>query len=213
MVDGPFGTQAAADLAAVLGMADLSLRSSLRVSYKTSVVDPRQLLGPWQALRVVTHRLLPNAEMRVESVATQYDGEVWQQSIDVSDDGLALDSDDATLISLAVRNLVRAQDAAARSTRSETYVGLTLTAHSGGGGQDFSFPATRGDTVTAVIDVQGDGAVYSHALGDKPAAPLGDWTVALSNYILVDGPQRVVITRSPTPSEPVTIPVSVTVTP
>ena len=88
--------------------------------------DPEQLLRPWQALRISFHRPPLDAEMRVESVATQYDGEVWQQSVDVSDDGLALDSDDATLISQAVRNILRSQDVAARSSRSETYVGLAL---------------------------------------------------------------------------------------
>ena len=212
VVEGPFGKQAAADLAAVLGMADLSRRSSPRVSYKISVVDPRQLLRPWQALRITSHRPVLNAEMRVENVATQFDGEVWQQSIDVSSDGLALDSDDATLISLAVRNLVRAQDAAVRSTRSETYVGLALTAHGRGAGQGFFFPASRGDRVTSLIDVPGDGADYAYALGEKPAAPVGNGTVVLTDDILTDGPQRLVVTRSPTPPDPVSIPVSVTVT-
>ncbi len=213
VVEGPFGLQAAADLAAVLGMADLKRRSSPRVSYKFSVIDPSQLLRPWQALRVRTHRPPLNAEMRIENVATQFDGEAWQQSIDVSADGLALDSDDATLISEAVRDLLRAQDAAVRSSRSENYVGLALTAHSGSGGQGFFFPASRGDTVTAIIEVPGDGGAYTYALGDKPAAPLGHGTLVLTADILVDGPQRLVVTRSPTPSEPLTIPVSVTVTP
>ena len=100
---------------------------------------------------------------------------------------------------------------AVRASRSETYVGLALTAHSGGGGQGFFFPASRGGTV--IIDVPGDGGAYACALGDKPAAAVGHAAIELTEDILVDGPQRLVVTRSPTPSEPVTIPVSVTVTP
>lgn len=58
-------------------------------------------------------------------------------------------------------------------------MGLALIAHSGGGGQGFFFPPERGDTVTAIIDLPGDGAVYTYTLGDKPAAHLGDGIVAL----------------------------------
>ena len=59
----------------------------------------------------------------------------------------------------------------------------------------------------------GDGGAYAYALGGKPAAAVGHSATELTEDILVDGPQRLVVTRTPTPPEPVTIPVSVTVTP